>query len=536
MPLTSPGLCMGCSALFLLTGCCLMPDLETWARAIPMVAAACDAFEQGWHYVRLCQGAMMAAAIIGAGIFQARCLQLCYPEFYAREPGGPSPERKARAGGEASGAKRHGLRLAGMEIDYDELRTSLLVTGVTGSAKTAGILMPAVTQLFQTYNVETEDERSPDEFQKIGAFIPEVKGDLVDACIFLAHEAGRCVSRDVVIISPSCRIPVVRYRDERGRQWFLSGRGGAGGSDAGDLLPRVLLPPGHPRAGRAIPADVFESPGDWAAVEPLLAAARIEVGGREPRFIGWRWREGELWRVSHTPARNRPAGRAGPDGQPWREPPPRWLAVEGISYVDNGVHYNLVDPRLPPAEAAERLTRLAGMVRGGGGRGENDYFYEQGRKVIAACIALHRAVAREVCTAGDIVRLATQDHRLADALTRLGEKLRALQAAAVSLPEEEAEEMRRRQLAPLENLGLFFRDEWQKMVADGKTANVIKSTISAAFDAFLQDPQLAEIIHIRFPNKMKKLQPFNLLLGFVAGIAMGVLTLYSSFTKDRDDD
>ena len=30
------------------------------------------------------------------------------------------------------------------------------------------------------------------------------------------------------------------------------------------------------------------------------------------------------------------------------------------------------------------------------------------------------------------------------------------------------------------------------MVADGKTANVIKSTISGAFDVFLQDPNLAE--------------------------------------------
>jgi len=70
--------------------------------------------------------------------------------------------------------------------------------------------------------------------------------------------------------------------------------------------------------------------------------------------------------------------------------------------------------------------------------------------------------------------------------------VRGLRETAAALGAEEAEEIRRRQIAPLEDLALFFRDEWQKMVADGKTANVIKSTISAAFDAFLQDPNLAE--------------------------------------------
>ena len=40
--------------------------------------------------------------------------------------------------------------IGGMPISYDDLRTSILVTGVTGSSKTAGVLMPAVAQLFQT--------------------------------------------------------------------------------------------------------------------------------------------------------------------------------------------------------------------------------------------------------------------------------------------------------------------------------------------------------------------------------------------------
>lgn len=435
---------------------------------------------------------MQLGACAGAWLAQARCLQLCHPLYYDPYVAAGS----ASAGGgpirrHAHGSERGGFVIGGMPVNGDDLRTSVLVTGVTGSSKTAGVLMPALAQLFETYNRQSADECSPDEFQKIGAFIPEVKGDLVDGCIYLAHQAGRCVSRDVMIIAPSCRIPVVRYRDERGRFWFLSARGGAGGSDAGELLPRLCFPTGHPCAGSAVPPSVFENPADADAIMALLAAIPHQVGDSRFRFIGWRWEGAGLVRVSHTVARERTEPLVGPDGSAQRADPPRSLTVDGVVYIDNGIHYNLVDPRLPAAEAAERLTRLASMARGVSGKGDNDYFYEQGRKVIAACIALHRAVEAAPCTAADIVRLATQDQRLACALAGLAVKLENLRKKTAG-PGEAADELRRRELAPLEDLALFFREEWQKMVADGKTANVIKSTISGAFDVFLQDPNLAE--------------------------------------------
>ena len=390
-------------------------------------------------------------------------------------------------------AKRHGFTIAGMNVNYDAMRTSILVTGVTGSSKTAGVLMPALQQLFQTYNEETDDELSKNEFQKIGAFIPEVKGDLVDGCIYLAHEAGRCVSRDVLIVSPSCRIPVIRYRDERGRFWFLSGRGCAGGSEAGEILPRLHFPAGHHRVGRLVPNNVFETPTEIQAVLPELAKMAVALGERRPRFLGWRWEGSRLRRVSHTVARDQQVASLDTEGRPIFAEQPLTLTVDGVLYVDNGIHYNLVDPLLPAAEAAERITRLASMSRGSGSRGENDYFYEQGRKVIAACISLHRASDRTQCTAIDIVRLATQDQRLTAALARLGERIKILREEAKACRDEDARnDILRRQIAPLEDLTLFFRDEWQKMVADGKTANIIKSTISGAFDVFLQDPNLAE--------------------------------------------
>lgn len=393
----------------------------------------------------------------------------------------------------ATRAKKHGFTIGGMHVGYDEMRTSMLVTGAPGSAKTAGVLMPALAQLFEIYNEETDDELSKNEFQKIGAFIPEVKGDLVDGCIYLAHEAGRCVSRDVLIIAPSCRIPVVRYKDERGRFWYLSGRGGAGGSDAGEILPRIRFPAGHHRAGRLVPNNVFEFPADLAITLPELAKITVPLEERRPRFVGWRWEGRRLFRVTHTIAKDDHAPLLGADGQPHFAEPPETLTLDGVVYVDNGIHYNLVDPRLPAAEAAERITRLAAMSRGSGSRGENDYFYEQGRKVITACISLHRAIETSQCTAIDIVRLATQDQRLTAALARLSEKIKLLREEAGACKEEDARnDIQRRRIAPLEDLALFFRDEWQKMVADGKTANIIKSTISGAFDVFLQDPNLAE--------------------------------------------
>lgn len=395
--------------------------------------------------------------------------------------------------GRRSATRRHGFTIAGMHVDYDAMRTSILVTGVTGSSKTAGVLMPALQQLFQIYNEETDDELSKNEFQKIGAFIPEVKGDLVDGCIYLAHEAGRCVSRDVLIITPSCRIPVVRYKDERGWRWFLSGRGGAGGSDAGEILPRLHFPAGHHRAGRLVPNNVFESPSEMEVVLPDLAKIAVPLCDRRPRFVGWRWEGARLRRVSHTVSRGEHAPLNDAENRPIYAEPPQALTVDGVVYVDNGIHYNLVDPLLPAAEAAERITRLATMSRGSGHRGENDYFYEQGRKIIAACISLHRASERAQCTAIDIVRLATQDQRLTAALARLGEKIKLLREEANACRDEDARnDILRRQIMPLEDLVLFFRDEWQKMVADGKTANIIKSTISGAFDVFMQDPNLAE--------------------------------------------
>ena len=455
LPLESPTGCMAGSLLFAFGLGWLLPGLAT------AVVPALELFLPGWtgseQALRVARAAAMAAGAAGVLLFQARCLTLCYPEWF--EPGA----------GDGRAVRRHpsplAATLAGMPIAEDDLKTSILVTGVTGSSKTAGVLLPLLGQLFARY-----DGR---EREAIGAFIPEVKGDLVDAAIYLAHRAGRCVSRDVIVLSPLSRIPVVRYRDERGRRWFLSARGGAGGSDAGDLFPDLVFPSGHPCAGRRVPLSALEDPAAVAVVLESWSECRWPLGETQPRFVGWRWTEGRLRRVSHTDRGDEPVPlrRCAADAELLE--PPVELQAEAVEYLDSGVHYNLIDPALPAAEVAERLTRLATMARGAGGHGENDYFYDQGRKLLAACLSLHRAISTAPATLADLIRLATQEHRLESALEQLEAHLPEADAASGDL------------LA-------YFRGEWLRLVADGKTATVIKSTLSASFDLFVQDPQLAE--------------------------------------------
>ena len=72
-------------------------------------------------------------------------------------------------------------------------------------------------------------------------------------------------------------------------------------------------------------------------------------------------------------------------------------------------------------------------------------------------------------------------------------------------------------MAPLEDLVLFFREEWQKLVEDGKTANIIRSPISGAFDVFLQDPNLAESFCQPATFSFEDIVQFGKIIGLVPG-------------------
>ena len=147
-----------------------MPKTAALARNSPVLAEAFEGNRHGWQALAWFEWAAIGTAYVGGGIFQARCLQLCYPDYF---------DRYTLPGWAAGRSRRGGVRLAGMPVEESDLRTSILVTGVTGSAKTAGILLPALAQLLRTHHRETADDLSREPFQKLGAFIPEVKGDLV---------------------------------------------------------------------------------------------------------------------------------------------------------------------------------------------------------------------------------------------------------------------------------------------------------------------------------------------------------------------
>lgn len=82
MPIESPGLCMGFSVLFLLTAIYVLPEMTQHASRSPLLAEALNGSESGWRYLRFIDGFLTAGAGVAAWIFQARCLQLCYPDFY----------------------------------------------------------------------------------------------------------------------------------------------------------------------------------------------------------------------------------------------------------------------------------------------------------------------------------------------------------------------------------------------------------------------------------------------------------------------
>jgi hypothetical protein len=73
---------MAGTVLFVAGACCLLPSLEGCAQRAPLIAEALDGWNYGWICLRGLKWALAFAAHGGAWLFQARCLQLCFPNFY----------------------------------------------------------------------------------------------------------------------------------------------------------------------------------------------------------------------------------------------------------------------------------------------------------------------------------------------------------------------------------------------------------------------------------------------------------------------
>jgi len=476
VPLNSPVMCMLLSVIFVISASTLITGIEALSLQVPIIAELVEALPEGTSVILYLQSFLIIGACICSWLLHARCLKLCYPLYFSRNL---NCDRNRSNFFNRLFKHSHGneVHLAGMTMTADDLKTSILVTGVTGSSKTAGVLLPALSRLLNTYNRESSDNLSKDPLQKLGAFIPEVKGDIVDNCIYLAHEAGRVVSKDILLLTPSSRLPVVRFKDEQDRYWYLVAFAGSGVSDAAELL---TLHEHFFTCSENNLQSYLNSKIKFDEILKQVGAISIALGSLKPRFVGWRWKEDFLIRVSHTHKWNSPALLNNNCGECILTEPPRLLKIDGLIFIDNQVHYNIVDSNLPPAEVAERLTLLASMSKGRQKNSENEYFYDQARKLITACITLHRLVLSKTCTALEIVKLVTDYSYLEDALKLLEIKFQSCDKDDTRSKISE------------ESLLNYFRQEWIRMIEDGKTATIIVSIITSTFDIFLQDPNLTE--------------------------------------------
>lgn len=475
VPIRSPTVCMVLSVTFIFSAIELVGKLSSIAIQAPIIAHLIYVVPDGLSYLKYIQSFLITGAWSCAWLFQARCLKICFPLYFDNNY--VSKWHTLSLLKRIFDNDNQYLCVAGMNIGANDLKTSVLVTGITGSSKTAGILVPLLSKLLTMYNREDVCITSNDPFQKLGAFIPEVKGDIVDYCIYLAHESGRVVSKDIIILTPSSRLPIIRYKDEQNRFWYLSAYAGSGISDAAELLAinKYFV---------SLTKDDIQnylcSETQFEELLKKLGPVSITLGIQKPKFIGWRWSGKFLQRVSHTYRWNDPTVVKDKTGAVIEITPPKFLKMDGLFYIDNQVHYNIVDPYLPPAEVAERLTLLATMSKGRSKNSENDYFYDQARKLITACITLHRLVVKTQCTAIEIVKLVTDNDYLETILQSLENQFHS------------GKEYDQRSRLSTESLLIYFRHEWTRMIDDGKTATVIVSIITSTFDIFLQDPNLTE--------------------------------------------
>jgi len=112
----------------------------------------------------------------------------------------------------------------------------------------------------------------------------------------------------------------------------------------------------------------FPNGGNQWPWEKPARCRRIGVGGRIPPAAR---------RVTPLPETNRRP--LGPQGEQFADPPCS-LTLDGVVYVDNGIHYNLVDPAPPGARPPNGLRGLPPWRAMPAAAVENDYFYEQAEK------------------------------------------------------------------------------------------------------------------------------------------------------------
>jgi hypothetical protein len=375
--------------------------------------------------------------------------------------------------------KNQEIILNGMAFDRVALACNILVLGGIRSGKTSGTLDWATDQLLKVFN-DRDDE--------LGGFFLDVKGNRTTRVLKFAHDAGRDVVKSCKIIRPNCALPYVRLEDEDTGFWFhVPAVEFSTGSEAARLLAGAI----DKTTGEPIPANLFSWPlAQIEPYEPALKELVFDVADKDVKFVGWRREGRDLVRVNRTTGPWKQTEYKEDDGRKLRINYPKNLRYAGIGYIDNGLHYNIVNNNIEPAEATRRLRLVGQLLNSGKPGGDNKFWDDGAENHVLYCIEMLRIVNEPgvQVDGADIGRLTTQKTFWSDKNSLLKEKIAELKKKIADptdpglIPELEE------RLKKYNGIKSYFEEEWVTM--EGKTKAIMTQVIKQLFNAFLLDGKL----------------------------------------------
>jgi hypothetical protein len=375
--------------------------------------------------------------------------------------------------------KSQEIILNGMAYDRVALVCNILVLGGIRSGKTSGTLDWATDQLLKVFN-DRDDE--------LGGFFLDVKGNRTTRVLKFAHDAGRDVIKSCKIIRPNCALPYVKLVDEdTGFLFHVPAVEFSTGSEAARLLAGAI----DKTTGEPIPANLFSWPlAQIEPYEPVLKELGFDVADKDMKFIGWRREGKDLVRVIRTTGPWKQTEYKENNGQKLRINYPKKLRYAGLGYVDNGLHYNIVNNNIEPAEAARRLRLIGQLLNSGKPGGDNKFWDDGAENHVLYCIEMLRIVNEPgvQVDGADIGRLTTQKTFWSEKNGILKEKIAELKKKIAGptdpglIPEIEE------RLKKYTGVKSYFEEEWVTM--EGKTKAIMTQVIKQLFNAFLLDGKL----------------------------------------------
>jgi hypothetical protein len=369
--------------------------------------------------------------------------------------------------------------LNGMTYDQVALVCNILILGGIRSGKTSGTLDWATDQLLKEFN---------DPGDELGGFFLDVKGNRTTRVLKFAHDAGRDVIKSCKVIRPNCALPFVKLQDVATKYFFyVPAVEFSTGSEAARLLAGAL----NGDTGDPIPANLFSWPLEQIeSYEPMLKNIELDLTNRDVRFIGWRREGNELVRVNRTIGPHMQTEFHELAGRKLRIPYPTKLRYLGVSYIDNGLHYNIVNNRIEPAEAARRLRLIGQLLNNGKAGGDNKFWDDGAENHVLYCIEMLRIVNEEGAqvVGTDIAALTTQKTFWTEKNNILKRKIEELKKQITGTTDQGLVPQLEERLKKYTGIKSYFEEEW--VIMEGKTKAIMTQVIKQLFNAFLLDGKL----------------------------------------------